>query len=116
VVRHRHVVGCEHAPRFVDQIGGGLHVRVRRGALERVLDLLKVCGDLSRRPAPHVGIGKLSWRRDGLSERHGGDAVGEARPGGHLTGISDVSAEVTPKRLEILKQFARRSAPGGRAV
>jgi len=29
-----------------------------------------------------------------------------ARPGGHLTGISDVSAEVTPKRLELLKQFA----------
>jgi putative ABC transport system substrate-binding protein len=29
-----------------------------------------------------------------------------ARPGGHVTGISDVSAEVTPKRLELLKQFA----------
>ncbi len=29
-----------------------------------------------------------------------------AHPGGHLTGISDVSAEVTPKRLELLKQFA----------
>jgi putative tryptophan/tyrosine transport system substrate-binding protein len=29
-----------------------------------------------------------------------------ARPGGNLTGISDVSAEVTPKRLELLKQFA----------
>jgi putative ABC transport system substrate-binding protein len=29
-----------------------------------------------------------------------------ARPGGHLTGISDVSAEVTPKRMELLKQFA----------
>jgi putative ABC transport system substrate-binding protein len=29
-----------------------------------------------------------------------------ARPGGHLTGISDVSAELTPKRLELLKQFA----------
>jgi ABC-type uncharacterized transport system substrate-binding protein len=29
-----------------------------------------------------------------------------ARPGGHLTGISDVSAEVTPKRLELLKEFA----------
>jgi putative tryptophan/tyrosine transport system substrate-binding protein len=41
-----------------------------------------------------------------------GDPVGTgladslARPGGHLTGISDVSAEVTPKRLELLKQFA----------
>ncbi len=29
-----------------------------------------------------------------------------ARPGGHLTGISDVSVEVTPKRLELLKEFA----------
>jgi putative tryptophan/tyrosine transport system substrate-binding protein len=29
-----------------------------------------------------------------------------ARPGGHLTGLSDVSAEVTPKRLELLKEFA----------
>lgn len=29
-----------------------------------------------------------------------------ARPGGHLTGISDVAAEVTPKRLEFLKEFA----------
>lgn len=29
-----------------------------------------------------------------------------ARPGGHLTGISDVSVEVTPKRLELLKQIA----------
>ena len=35
-----------------------------------------------------------------------------ARPGGHLTGISDVSAEVTPKRLELLKEFA----PGLRRV
>src|ERR1700693_2719244 len=29
-----------------------------------------------------------------------------ARPGGNLTGISDVSAEVSPKRLELLKEFA----------
>lgn len=29
-----------------------------------------------------------------------------AHPGGNLTGISDVSAEVTPKRLEFLKQLA----------
>jgi len=29
-----------------------------------------------------------------------------ARPGGHLTGLSDVSAEVTPKRMELLKEFA----------
>jgi putative ABC transport system substrate-binding protein len=41
-----------------------------------------------------------------------GDPIGTglvdslARPGGHLTGVSDVSAEVTPKRLELLKQFA----------
>ncbi|MBI1776911.1 MAG: ABC transporter substrate-binding protein [Proteobacteria bacterium] len=41
-----------------------------------------------------------------------GDPVGTgladslARPGGHITGISDVSAELTPKRLELLKQFA----------
>jgi putative ABC transport system substrate-binding protein len=47
-----------------------------------------------------------------------GDPVGTglvaslARPGGHLTGISDVSSEVTPKRLEFLKEFA----PGLRRV
>jgi putative tryptophan/tyrosine transport system substrate-binding protein len=35
-----------------------------------------------------------------------GLADGLARPGGHLTGISDVSAEVTPKRLALLKEFA----------
>ncbi len=41
-----------------------------------------------------------------------GDPVGTglvdslARPGGHLTGISDVSVEATPKRLELLKQVA----------
>jgi putative ABC transport system substrate-binding protein len=35
-----------------------------------------------------------------------GLAASLARPGGHLTGISDVSAEVTPKRLELLKEFA----------
>ena len=28
-----------------------------------------------------------------------------AHPGGHLTGISDVSADLTPKRLELLKQL-----------
>jgi putative ABC transport system substrate-binding protein len=28
-----------------------------------------------------------------------------ARPGGNLTGISDVSAELTPKRMELLKQM-----------
>jgi putative tryptophan/tyrosine transport system substrate-binding protein len=35
-----------------------------------------------------------------------------AHPGGNLTGISDVSAEVTPKRLEFLKEIA----PGLRRV
>jgi putative ABC transport system substrate-binding protein len=41
-----------------------------------------------------------------------GDPVGTglvesiAHPGGNLTGISDVSAQVTPKRLELLKEFA----------
>jgi putative tryptophan/tyrosine transport system substrate-binding protein len=29
-----------------------------------------------------------------------------ARPGGNVTGISDVSAELTPKRMELLKQMA----------
>ena len=29
-----------------------------------------------------------------------------ARPGGHITGISDISVEVTPKRLQLLKEFA----------
>jgi putative ABC transport system substrate-binding protein len=35
-----------------------------------------------------------------------------ARPGGHLTGISDVSADLTPKRMELLTQMA----PGLRRV
>jgi putative ABC transport system substrate-binding protein len=41
-----------------------------------------------------------------------GDPVGTglvaslAQPGGNITGISDVSAEVTPKRLELLKEIA----------
>ena len=35
-----------------------------------------------------------------------------AHPGGNITGISDVSAEVTPKRMELLKQIA----PGLRKV
>jgi putative ABC transport system substrate-binding protein len=41
-----------------------------------------------------------------------GDPVGTglvdslARPGGHITGISDVSVELTPKRLELLKEMA----------
>ena len=41
-----------------------------------------------------------------------GDPVGTglaeslAHPGGNITGISDVSAEVTPKRLQLLKEFA----------
>ncbi|HYC12968.1 MAG TPA: ABC transporter substrate-binding protein [Stellaceae bacterium] len=29
-----------------------------------------------------------------------------AEPGGHLTGISDISVEVTPKRMQLLKEFA----------
>ncbi len=35
-----------------------------------------------------------------------------ARPGGNLTGVSDVSAEITPKRLDLLKEMA----PGLRRV
>jgi putative ABC transport system substrate-binding protein len=47
-----------------------------------------------------------------------GDPVGTglveslARPGGNLTGISDVSEELTPKRMELLKEFA----PGVRRI
>ncbi len=47
-----------------------------------------------------------------------GDPVGTglvqslARPGGNLTGISDVSEELTPKRMELLKEFA----PGLRRI
>jgi len=43
---------------------------------------------------------------------YAGDPVGTglvdslAHPGGHLTAISDVSVEITPKRLELLKQIA----------
>jgi putative ABC transport system substrate-binding protein len=42
---------------------------------------------------------------------YAGDPVGTGlvdsltQPGGHLTGISDVSAEITPKRLELLKEI-----------
>lgn len=36
----------------------------------------------------------------------GGLVDGLARPGGHLTGISDVSAELTPKRMEFLREVA----------
>ena len=45
-------------------------------------------------------------------EFSGGDPIATkladslAHPGGHITGISDVSAEVTPKRLDLLKEFA----------
>lgn len=45
-------------------------------------------------------------------EFSGGDPVATgladslAKPGGHVTGISDVSAEVTPKRLQLLKEFS----------
>lgn len=47
-----------------------------------------------------------------------GDPVGAglvqslARPGGNLTGISDVSVELTPKRMEILKEIV----PGLRSI
>jgi putative ABC transport system substrate-binding protein len=47
-----------------------------------------------------------------------GDPVGTglveslARPGGNLTGISDVSAQLTPKRMDLLKEMA----PGLRRV
>ena len=47
-----------------------------------------------------------------------GDPVGTglveslARPGGHVTGISDVSAELTPKRMELLQAMA----PGLRRI
>jgi putative tryptophan/tyrosine transport system substrate-binding protein len=47
-----------------------------------------------------------------------GDPVGTglveslARPGGNVTGVSDVSAEITPKRLELLREVA----PGLRRV
>ncbi|MBV9115035.1 MAG: ABC transporter substrate-binding protein [Hyphomicrobiales bacterium] len=43
-----------------------------------------------------------------------GDPVGTglvdtlARPGGNLTGISDVSAQLTPKRMDLLKEMAPR--------
>jgi hypothetical protein len=39
VVTKRHVIGREHAPRFVNQVGGGLHVRMRGCTFERVFDL-----------------------------------------------------------------------------
>lgn len=45
-------------------------------------------------------------------EFSGGDPVATgladslAKPGGHITGISDVSAQVTPKRLQLLKEFS----------
>jgi putative ABC transport system substrate-binding protein len=91
----------------------------RRGAggqLERMPKLL------SELVASNVSVILTSGYQAAIVARQGttlpvvvfsaGDPVGTglvpslARPGGHLTGISDVSAEVTPKRMELLKEFA----------
>jgi putative tryptophan/tyrosine transport system substrate-binding protein len=90
----------------------------RRGAEGRVDRLPQLVADLV---ASKVNVIVAAGYPPALAAKQGttlpvvavfaGDPVGTglvdslARPGGHLTGISDVSAEVTPKRMELLKQI-----------
>jgi putative tryptophan/tyrosine transport system substrate-binding protein len=91
----------------------------RRGAEGRVQSLPQLVAELE---ATAVDVIVAAGYPPALAAKEGtalpvvaifaGDPIGTglvdslARPGGHLTGISDVSAEVTPKRLELLKQIA----------
>jgi putative ABC transport system substrate-binding protein len=91
----------------------------RRGAEGRVDRLPQLLADLT---ASKVDIIVTSGYPAARAAKHGttlpvvaiyaGDPIGTqlveslSRPGGNLTGISDVSTEVTPKRLDLLKQLA----------
>jgi putative ABC transport system substrate-binding protein len=96
----------------------------RRGSEGQVERLPKLAAELA---ASRVDLIITSGYPAALAARQGtvpvvainaGDPVGTglvdslAHPGGNLTGVSDVSAQVTPKRLDLLKQFA----PGLRRV
>jgi putative ABC transport system substrate-binding protein len=96
----------------------------RRGSQGQVERLPKLAAELA---ASKVDLIIASGYPAALAARQGtvpvvainaGDPVGTglvdslAHPGGNLTGVSDVSAQVTPKRLDLLKQFA----PGLRRV
>jgi len=97
----------------------GKNLALERRAAEGQLDRLpQLVGELA---ASKVDIIVTAGYPPALAAKEGtslavvaifaGDPVGTglveslARPGGHLTGISDVSAEVTPKRMELLKQI-----------
>src|ERR1700691_1179517 len=91
----------------------------RRGAMSRT-DRLP--GLLNELVASNVDVIVTTGFPAALAAKHGttipivafgtGDPVGTglveslARPGGHITGISDLASELTPKRLELLKQMA----------
>jgi putative tryptophan/tyrosine transport system substrate-binding protein len=91
----------------------------RRGAEGHVERLLPLVADLV---ASKVDVIVAAGYPPAIAAKQGtnlpvvaifaGDPIGTglvdslARPGGHLTGISDVSAEVTPKRLQLLKHIA----------
>jgi len=91
----------------------------RRGAEGHVDRLPQLVADLA---ASKVDVVVAAGYPPALAAKQGttlpvvaifaGDPIGTglvdslARPGGHLTGISDVSVEVTPKRLEFLRQIA----------
>ena len=97
----------------------------RRGAEGRIDQLPRLVADLV---ASHVDVMVAFGYPAALAIKQGttlpavisgaGDPVGTglidnlAHPGGHLTGISDVSAELSPKRLDFLKEVA----PGLRRV
>jgi len=85
----------EHLPRLVEEL------------VARKVDVIVTLGYPSALAAkqaaklPVVSLGSGDPVGTGLVESL-------ARPGGNLTGISDVSAEVTPKRMELLKHIAPR--------
>lgn len=99
-------------------VGGNLHIE-RRAAEGRYELMPRLVEELV---ASNVeAIFALSYRA-ALAAKNGtalpvvvfsaGDPVATglvdslARPGGHLTGISDLAAELAPKRLQLLKQIA----------
>lgn len=99
-------------------VGGNLHIE-RRAAEGRYELMPRLVEELV---ASNVeAIFTLSYRA-ALAAKNGtalpvvvfsaGDPVATglvdslARPGGHLTGISDLAAELAPKRLQLLKQIA----------